>query len=575
MRVRGLIALLIVLGVLGGGVYFARQRLRAASAPAQPVYATARVQRGTLVADVTGFGPLNAQFQNPLNAPASGTVQKVFVQQGDTVHPGEVLAILSNPTLVNTVRSDRVKLQQDLTSLANALGVSPGQAEAAASTAQIPVRAPQTGQLETLKATLGDNLNAGDEIAQIVDNAQVIMDLPLVPYDAHRVAVGDKVSVHFNQFAGTVVGAITQLSSNPVPAGQGGSSAGAGAPAGSSGGGAGAGRLVYPCVVTLPNPGLLAPGQSGQVTILTPAGALVDPQPGTISRFGTSTVVNSPLAGSVTSLNVSQGAHVTKGEVLLTLGGPSAANSVAALEAQVASDRTQLQQDQQTEANLVIKSHLNGTVGFLNLQPGQRVGSGNYLGVVFNNSSMNLTIQVDELQVANVHAGQAVRITTPGLPGRVFGGKVLSVNTMGQNLNGLATFSVQINVSGTAALKPGMTANADIVVATARHALIVPVEAVLQKGSQAVVEVLRHGRPAVVPVQVGLVNSSEAQITKGLSVGETVITGMAGQSLPALSASPGVTTAHPPQAGGVRAGGGSRPALALGHAARLPASKQG
>lgn len=575
MRVRGLIALLIVLGVLGGGVYFARRRLQAASAPAQPVYATARVQRGTLVADVTGFGPLNAQFQNPLNAPASGTVQKVFVQQGDTVHPGEVLAVLSNPTLVNTVRSDRVKLQQDLTSLANALGVSPGQAEVAASTAQIPVRAPQSGQLETLKATLGDNLNAGDEIAQIVDNAQVIMDLPLVPYDAHRVAVGDKVSVHFNQFAGSVVGAITQLSSSPVPAGQGGSSASAGAPAASSGGSAGAGRLVYPCVVTLPNPGLLAPGQSGQVTILTPAGDLVDPQPGTISHFGTSTVVNSPLAGSVTSLDVAQGAHVTKGETLLTLGGPSAANSVAALEAQVASDRTQLQQDQQTEANLVIKSHLNGTVGFLNLQPGQHVGSGNYLGVVFNNSSMNLMIQVDELQVANVHAGQAVRITTPGLPGRVFQGRVLSVNTMGQNVNGLATFSVQINVSGTAALKPGMTANADIVVATARHALIVPVEAVLQQGSQAVVEVLRHGRPAVVPVQVGLVNSAEAQITKGLSVGETVITGMAGQSLPALSASPGATTAHRSRGGGVGARGGRQPALALGHAARLPAFKKG
>ena len=534
MRIRGIVALLCVLAVIGAGVYFARKRLQGASASAQPVYATAPVTRGTLVADVTGFGPLNANFQNSLSAPAQGTVTKVFVQPGDLVHAGEVLAILANPSLADKVQADKVKLQQDLQGLAQALGVPASQALAAAQNTNIPVHAPQSGRLEVLKSSLGDNVTAGDELAEIVDDAQVVMDLPLVPYDAQSTVVGDKVDVHFTQFAGDVQGEVTQLAANPVPAG----SLNGGSSSGTSSGGQ-SGQLVYPAVITLPNPGLLTPGLSGQVTIHTAKGDLVDPQPGSITGYGTSTVVNSPLTGTVTALDVAQGAWVNKGQVLLTLGGPTAATSVASLETQVASDQTTLQQDQQTEANLTVTANLAGTVGYLNLQQGQTVNPGQYLGVVFNDSSMNLNIQVDELQVANVHSGQAVQITTPGLPGKVFTGKVVSVSTMGQNQNGLATFSVLINVSNTSQLKPGMTADARIVVATAQNALTVPVEAVLQQGAQAVVEALQNGRPTVVPVGVGLVNSQYAQITSGLTVGETVITGMAGQSLPALTTVPG------------------------------------
>lgn len=534
MRIRGVIGLLCVLGVIGGGVYYARQRLQATSAPPAPVYATALVSRGTLVADVMGFGALNADFQNPLRAPAQGTVKQVFVQQGDTVHSGEVLAILSNPNVANDVQKDQVTLQKDLATLAAALGVAPDQALSAATNTTIPVQAPQSGRLEQLKVSLGDSVKAGDELAEIVDDAKVVMDLPLVPYDAQSASVGDKVDVHFDQFAGEVVGVITALAANPVPAG-------GETTQGTSSGQSGLASLVYPAVITLPNPGLLKPGLTGQVTIQTTKGSFVDPQPGTISGYGTSTVVNSPLDGTVTTLPATQGSWIHAGDTLLTLGGPAAANSVASLEAQVASDQTTLQQDQQTESELTMTSNLDGTVGSLNLQPGQQVNNGDYLGVVFNDKSMNLSIQVDELQVANVHSGQPVQITTPGLPGKVFQGQVVSVDTMGSNQNGLATFNVRIEVSNTSTLKPGMTADADIVVDTAKNALMVPVEAVLQQGNQAVVEVLQGGKPAVVPVSVGLVNDQFAQITSGLTEGQTVITGMAGQSLPGLSATPGAS----------------------------------
>jgi HlyD family secretion protein len=560
MRVRGLVALLLVAGLLAGGGYYARRRLAAAAAqPAAPVYATAQVTRGPLVADVLGFGPLQPDFLAPLTAPTAGTVDQVFVHQGDVVHKGQVLAKLSNPELANRIQQDQVRLQKDLQALAAALGVPVDQALAAsANVASIPVDAPQTGRVVKWHVAVGDSVHQGDTLAEIVDDSRVVIDTGLVPYDFQRAAVGDAVTVHFDDFAGEgVAGTITSISPNPVP---------------DKGG-----FFVYPATITLVNPGLLQPGMQGEATIHTATGDYPLPKPVRITGYGQSTVVVSPVAGTVQGLAVQENGWVQKGQRLATLGGPDALTAVAQARAQVDADQTTLQEDQQTERQLTVTSDLDGTVGAWFVQPGQRVGQGQPLGTVFNSQSMNLTIQVSELQVANVQPGQQVIVTVPGLPGKTFRGRVTGVDTMGAVQNGLATFGVHIAVDATSGLRPGMTADARIVVQTVPDAVLVPVEAVIQQGSQAEVEVLRDGRPVAVPVTVGLVNDRYAQITSGLEPGETVITGMA--QMPASPGASGPGELPPgkvPGPGPVPAAGSGGPALpvpAVGAAAPPPVTK--
>ncbi len=517
MRVRGLIALLIVLGALGAGGYYARRKLARTSAPPAPVYATAQVQQGALVADVLGFGSLQPTGLASLQAPTSGTVQKVLVQQGETVHKGQVLALLSNPTIGNTIANDRVTLNKDLAALANALGTTPSQAlAAAASDSGVAVAAPQTGRVTTWAVQPGATVTAGAELAQIVNDAEVVMDVGLVPEIYQQVQAGDTVSVRFDEFAGEVPGTLTSVSPNPTPSSSG---------------------FTYPAVITLQNPGLLAPGDKGSVTITTGGGAQLGlPAEAKITGYGQSTIVNSPVDGTVESEAVAQEGWVTKGQTLCLLGGSAALTAIQQLAASVQSDQTQLQQDEQTQSELTVTSDLDGTVGNLFIRPGDRVGQGQPLGTVFNASSMNLQIQVDELQVAQVHPGQEVQITSPGLPGRSFQGKVASVDPMGNTGGGpgsLATYAVEISVPSASGLLPGMTADAEIVVQTIPNAIYVPVEAVIQNGQQTEVEVLRSGKPDVVPVTVGLVNDQYAQITAGLQPGETVVTGST-QAAPTL-----------------------------------------
>jgi len=201
MRARGFLALLVVLAALAGGAYYAHLRLKAAAGTAQPVYATAKVTAGPLVADVLGFGPLQPDFLASLQSPTSGTVQQVLVQEGDTVKKGQVLAVLTNPNIANTVQDDEVSLQKDLQALATALDTTPAAAmQVANANSGVPVPAPQTGRVVKWSVQVGQNVAAGDELAQIVDDSQVVMDVGLVPYDYQRAAVGDTVSVQFDNF---------------------------------------------------------------------------------------------------------------------------------------------------------------------------------------------------------------------------------------------------------------------------------------------------------------------------------------------------------------------------------------
>lgn len=554
MRLRGVIALVVVLAALAAGGYYAKQRLLKATAPPAPQYATAKAVLGTMVADVLGYGTLNPVVEAPLQISAAGTVEKVDVAQGDTVHQGEVLAQLSNQSLVNQIAQDETAVQNAMQTLADTLDVPVSQAMSTSADSAIPVIAPQSGRLQNLSLQVGSPVKQGAQVGTIVNDKQVTMNVNLVPFDEANAQVGDPVTVRFSNFSGSVTGQISQIAPNPEP-----TSAG----------------FVYPAIITLPNPGLLAPGLQGQVVITENGTPYPIPGKVAISGYGQSTQVDSPITGTVESLAAQANAWVVGGTTIMTLGGPAAISAIEQDRTAVLNAENTLSQAEQQQASLTVTSTLNGTVGYLYLQPGQRVQSGQDFGEIFNAQNMDLTIQVSELQIASVNMGQKVEVTTPGLPGRVFAGTVASINTIGSAQNGLSTFGVHINVGATSGLRPGMTADARIVIATVPNALMVPVEAVLPQGTGAEVEILQAGKLETVSVKVGLVNDTQAQILSGLQPGEVVVTGAAG-TIPAAAATSTTGAVSSPGPGQINPGGPVtiiRPGAVAHTAAPTPAGK--
>jgi multidrug efflux pump subunit AcrA (membrane-fusion protein) len=75
-------------------------------------------------------------------------------------------------------------------------------------------------------------------------------------------------------------------------------------------------------------------------------------------------------------------------------------------------------------------------------------------------------------------------------------------------------------------LTVGMTASIDVISGRAENVVLVPVEALRQIGTnEYAVFVVTNGQLRLVPVTVGLMDLTSAQITSGLQPGEVVTTG--------------------------------------------------
>lgn len=147
-------------------------------------------------------------------------------------------------------------------------------------------------------------------------------------------------------------------------------------------------------------------------------------------------------------------------------------------------------------------------------------------------SSMQVTVQVGEADISGVRVGQKVRLTLDALPGKKFSGVVKDIATLASETMpwqssgtpGRRNFevTVQVQQQGPTALRPGMTANAEIICDVAPKSIRVPIEAVFEKNGKQTVYV-RKGmefRPHL--VVTGKRNDSFVEIRRGLRSGETV-----------------------------------------------------
>jgi HlyD family secretion protein len=89
-----------------------------------------------------------------------------------------------------------------------------------------------------------------------------------------------------------------------------------------------------------------------------------------------------------------------------------------------------------------------------------------------------MVVSVDELDIPKVEVGQQAEILVEALPDHTYTGKVTKIANEGTTNNGVAAFDVTILLDNAEGIKPGMSAEAKILVASKDDALYLPVEAV-------------------------------------------------------------------------------------------------
>ncbi len=513
-------------------------------------YSVARARYGNLNVSVSGSGTVQAGQSLSVAAKESGTVASVGVSVGSQVRQGEVLAsVTDDGALEGGVTSAEAQLAQDKASLA---GLYPTPATAAAVTAQtervqadravvardeaqiadLTVTAPVSGEVASVDVVAGQVASPGTQLFEIVQPGSVEIQTSVPEIDLPNIYTGEGVQI-WTQDQGTMQAAVTYI--GLISSGEGRQGA------------------LYPVTLAIENPPSgLRQGMQASVNFTEDYFSV----PGTVA-FTNPQLIVAQVSGTVASLPVQAGDQVTSGETLLTLENqglaaqldsdqaqlasdvsgleqllhptqPSSAQ-VASLRQRIGSDEAALGRAQLALAQLDITTPIAGVVTAVNVQEGSLVAPGAATApfTVEDPNSLQVLVPISEISIAQVRLGQTAAVTANALPGETFQGTVAQIAPAGLTSQGVATFSVTLDVAHPGDLRAGMSADVSIRVASLRHVLLVPNEALSGYGRQATLEVVVHGSPKLRHVVMGLSNETDTEILSGLSPGTEVVTAQA------------------------------------------------
>ena len=137
----------------------------------------------------------------------------------------------------------------------------------------------------------------------------------------------------------------------------------------------------------------------------------------------------------------------------------------------------------------------------------------------------SVSINVDELDILSVKEGQTATVTLDALDGQEFEGTITEVSNEASSGNSSAKYPVTITFEKTEDMLLSMSASATIHVNEAEDAVLIPVDALQEKGDSTFVYTKKDSDGNLsgeVEVETGISNGSQVEITSGLEEGDTV-----------------------------------------------------
>ncbi len=140
--------------------------------------------------------------------------------------------------------------------------------------------------------------------------------------------------------------------------------------------------------------------------------------------------------------------------------------------------------------------------------------------------SMELEVQVDEMDIPEVTPGQKAIIKLDALPALPVEGEVSFISLLPTVEAGLIVYDVKIDfgVPEGSGIRLGMSATADIVIAERKDVLLVPDRAIKEDSrGNPIVDVMVNGQSEERAVVIGVSDGSQTEILSGLAEGEVVV----------------------------------------------------
>ena len=175
-------------------------------------------------------------------------------------------------------------------------------------------------------------------------------------------------------------------------------------------------------------------------------------------------------------------------------------------------------------AGAALRSTIAGVVANVSMAPGDRTGQSAYIEVV-DPSVVEIEGSVDEVDILAVSVGMPAAVTLSALEGETLEGEITVIGAAEAGLSGLVAFPVTIRVAAPAgaALREGLSATAEIVLAEYPGVLLTPTSSVRGSILAPTVRVSASGVIEERAVRLGPSDDFWVVVLEGLAEGEQVV----------------------------------------------------
>ena len=479
---------LILLAVVLAAILFGLKayiKNQAANSDTESSYSQTQVMRGAMSETVYGTGTTSARNQPNVLAEADGTLTDLRVSVGDEVKAGDILAVLTNDEIDDTI-----------TDLEFALWDLDAQiTETRAGSKVSSIEAPVAGRVVAIYAKAGDDALAvfrrEGTLAVISTDERMKVELTSAE-GALGLALDEKVTVIGEHIyaEGTVVELTRQGTQATITVME------DDLPMNKDYDGDGKADMIMGRTVEVRNADNQIIGE----------GTLEPNKPMAVSAFG----------GTITYVDAILGSKVGRTERMFRLTDSPLTLTIEELRLQREASAKELEEAKEQRENLIIVAPCDGTVATLDVEEGDEITSGTLIGSILQGEDMNLTIAVDELDVVQVEIGQPVSIAIDALSSLELTGEVYKIAPVGNNSGGVTTYDVELtfDAAGTG-VRSGMNATGEIEVASADDVLYVPVEALMTIKNQTYVMVADGGTTVLADAAQSAASGSRGQGMQG------------------------------------------------------------
>lgn len=450
--VKKIITIVVILSLLSGGGY-ALWNHKSKSAVSQSAEAagTDPVMRGDVSLTITGSAAVEPYERYEIIPKVSGDIISCPYEVGDIIQKGAVLYKFDTTTTDISMERQRISLEQSETNYQNALKDKE----------KLSITADAEGVISNLTFKTGDEIKSGTKLADISNTELLEVSLPFNEAQASRISIGDTAYVSSSVHMSNVTGTVSHKDAS--------SHAGAD------------GSRLYNVTITFNNPGAFYEGMEVGGAV----GNIISSGSGKIAASDSGSAT-AEAEGTITNVYYANGDYVKKGAVIATIRSDTITNSIKNSQSSYETAKLSMQDAQESLADYSLTSPITGTVITKNSKAGDtidRTNSTQTLMVIADISCLKFELEIDELDVSKVSAGQKVEITCDALPGETYIGEITNLSVEGTSANGVTTYTADVVINEPGNLRPSMNIDASVVVESSENTLYVPSEDVKSIGN--------------------------------------------------------------------------------------------